>query len=101
MLILNSFTVAIKNIVGSALLTGTLGLFCQYSEAAIPIQQWTEPNGARVYLVESPAIAMLDVQVDFDAGSRREPADKAGLAGVTASLLEKRRRRQSRPNRAR
>ena len=70
-------------------MTGTLGLFCQYSEAAIPIQQWTEPNGARVYLVESPAIAMLDVQVDFDAGSRREPADKAGLAGVTASLLEK------------
>ncbi|MES2363827.1 MAG: pitrilysin family protein [Pseudomonadota bacterium] len=57
--------------------------------AAIPIQQWTQASGAKVYLVESPAIPMLDVQIDFDAGSRRDPADKAGLAGVTANLLEK------------
>ena len=42
-----------------------------------------------MYLVESPAIAMLDVQIDFDAGSRRDPVEKAGLASVTASLLEK------------
>ena len=42
-----------------------------------------------VYLVESPAIAMLDVQVDFDAGSRRDPPDKVGLASMMASLLEK------------
>ena len=55
--------------------------------AAIPIQQWTLANGAKVYLVESPAIAMLDVQIDFHAGSRRVSPDKAGLAGATASLL--------------
>ena len=57
--------------------------------AAIPVQHWTQPSGARVYLVESPAIAMLDVQIDFDAGSRRDPPDKAGLAGVTAGMLDK------------
>jgi len=39
--------------------------------------------------VQSPAIPMLDVQIDFDAGSRRDPADKAGLASVTASMLSK------------
>lgn len=60
-----------------------------YSWAAIPVQQWTQPGGARVYLVESPAIAMVDVQLDFDAGSRRVGADQAGLAGITASLLSK------------
>jgi len=57
--------------------------------AAIPVQQWTQASGARVYLVESPAIAMVDVQLDFDAGTRRVPAGQAGLAGATAALLSK------------
>lgn len=57
--------------------------------AAIPIQQWTQPGGAQVYLVESPAIAMLDVQIDFDAGTRRDPAAQAGLASMTSSMLDK------------
>ena len=66
------------------------GLFVHYfAVAAIPIETWTQPSGAKVYLVESPAIAMLDVQIDFDAGSRRDPAGKAGLAGMTAGMLDK------------
>jgi len=32
---------------------------------------------------------MVDVQIDFDAGSRRDPPAQAGLASLTASLLEK------------
>ncbi len=86
---LNVFHNATKTIATRALLAGAAGIFSSYSVAAIPVQQWTQANGAKVYLVESPAIAMLDVQIDFDAGSRRDPADKAGLAGVTASLLAK------------
>jgi zinc protease len=57
--------------------------------ATIPVQHWTQASGAQVYLVESPAIAMLDVEIDFDAGSRRDPPGQAGLAGVTAGMLEK------------
>lgn len=57
------------------------------AHAAIPIQHWTHASGARVYLVESPAIPMLDVQVNVDGGSRRDPASQAGLASVTAGLL--------------
>ncbi|MES2190346.1 MAG: pitrilysin family protein [Pseudomonadota bacterium] len=72
-----------------ALLAGVAGLLCSTAGAAIPIQQWTQASGARVYLVESPAIPMLDVQIDFDAGGRRDPLEKAGLASVTANLLEK------------
>lgn len=60
-----------------------------YAMAGIPIQKWTLPNGATVFLVESPAIAMLDVQIDFDAGSRRDSAEKAGLASVTAAQAGK------------
>ena len=47
--------------------------------------QWTQSSGARIFLVESPAIAMVDVKLDFDAGARRDPLGKIGLAGVTAS----------------
>ncbi len=65
-------------------------LFCLNSAfAALPIENWTQPSGAQVFLVQSPAIAMVDVQIDFDAGSRRDPADKAGLASVTAMMLSK------------
>jgi zinc protease len=65
-------------------------LFCLNSAfAALPIENWTQPSGAQVFLVQSPAIAMVDVQIDFDAGSRRDPADKAGLASVTAVMLSK------------
>jgi zinc protease len=32
---------------------------------------------------------MVDVQIDFDAGERRDPADKAGLASVTADMTGK------------
>ena len=52
--------------------------------AAIPIAHWTQASGAQVYLVESPSIAMVDVQLDFDAGARRDPQDKPGLANLMA-----------------
>ena len=68
---------------------GALGLVLSplLAQAAIPIQHWTHASGARVYLVQSPTIPMLDVQIDLDGGSRRDPADKAGLASATASML--------------
>jgi hypothetical protein len=75
---------AMRNTIATALL-----LCCAHAMAAIPIQHWTQPSGAKVYLVESPTIPMVDVQIDFDAGSRRDPADKAGLAGVTAGMTSK------------
>jgi zinc protease len=58
------------------------------AEAALPIQHWTTSSGTRVYFVASRDIPMLDVNVDFDAGGRRVPADKAGLGGLTHSLFK-------------
>jgi len=55
------------------------------SHAAIPIEHWTQASGARLYLVQSPANPMVDVQIDFDAGGRRDPTDKPGLANLMAS----------------
>lgn len=59
------------------------------ARAAIPIQHWQQPSGAQVYLVESRSIPMVDIQIDFDAGGRRDPPDQAGLASVTAAMTGK------------
>ncbi len=52
------------------------------------IQYWTLPNGARVYFVESRELPMLQVRVVFDAGSSRDPVEKAGVANLTAAMLD-------------
>ena len=80
----------LKNIALHTLRTGAVALCLVHGAwAGIPIEHWTQPSGAQVYLVQSPAIPMVDVQIDLDAGSRRDPADKAGLASVTASMVSK------------
>lgn len=61
-----------------------LALVSINSWAALPIEHWTQPSGVRVYLVQTPGIPMVDLQIDFDAGSRRDPADKTGLANIMA-----------------
>jgi zinc protease len=63
--------------------------YAQSAWALLPIQHWREPSGAQVWLVESPAIPMVDVEIDFDAGSRRDPAEQAGLASAVATMASK------------
>jgi zinc protease len=64
-------------------------LLVQNAWAGIPIQHWSQASGVQVYLVESHSIPMVDLQMDFDAGGRRDPGDKAGLASVTAGMTSK------------
>ena len=63
--------------------------FVAPASAALPIQKWQQANGAQVYFIQSPTLPMVDVEIDFDAGDRRDPADKAGLASVTAEMASK------------
>ena len=58
------------------------------AQAALAIQHWQTPQGARVIFVESHELPMLDISVDFPAGSARDPAGKAGLAHLTHGLLD-------------
>ena len=60
---------------------------CSVSHAALQIQSWTLANGARVLFVENHTIPILDVSIDFDAGSRRDPAGKSGTAALTNAML--------------
>ena len=58
------------------------------AQAAPEIQHWTAPTGARVHFVESRALPLVDIQIDFAAGTALDPADKAGLASMTQALLD-------------
>jgi zinc protease len=64
-----------------------LSTACAFSHAAVQIQSWTLSNGARVLFVENHSLPILDVSVDFDAGSRRDPAGKSGTAAMTNAML--------------
>ncbi|HEX6733440.1 MAG TPA: pitrilysin family protein [Azonexus sp.] len=71
------------------LLTAVFVLFAAQSAiAGVAIERWTTAGGTRVQFVASRGLPMLDVQVDFAAGSMFDPADKAGLAALTRALLD-------------
>lgn len=57
--------------------------------AANPLQheRQTLPNGAVLLVSEQRNVPMVVVQILLDAGARRDPAGKEGLANLTADLL--------------
>ena len=62
--------------------------FASASVHAMPkIQHWLTENGARVYFVPAPELAMVDVNVTFAAGSARN-GGHGGLAHLTSTLLD-------------
>lgn len=71
------------------LLTAAFALLTtQAALAGVKIEHWVSPAGARVYFVESRVLPILDVQVDFAAGSMFDPEGKSGLAALTRSALD-------------
>ena len=60
---------------------------CSIAQAGPRIEQWQTQNGARVYFVAAPQLPMVDVRVEFDAGSARD-GDNPGLAALTNGLLD-------------
>lgn len=58
------------------------------AQAALTIQNWQTPQGTRVVFVESHELPILDVAVNFQAGSARDPVAKPGLAQLTHVMLD-------------
>jgi len=79
--------ICIRQFARRSLLAGAALLIGAAAQAAIPIQHWTLANGAKVYLAATNALPIVDVQVDFDAGGRRDPTAQAGLATVSAEMV--------------
>jgi len=62
-------------------------LLAEPALAILPIQQWQATSGARVYFVENHDLPMLDVSVEFPAGSGYDQRAKSGVASMTQRLL--------------
>ncbi len=50
-------------------------------------ERWQLANGLRIVAVEQPILPQVALRLTLPAGSAAEPTDRAGLAGMTASLL--------------
>ena len=51
------------------------------------VQQFTLPNGVRVLFIEDHELPVVEMSAAFKVGTLEDPADKAGLASMTATLL--------------
>lgn len=57
------------------------------AQAAVKIQQWQTTTGAEVYFVENHDLPMVDLSVNFAAGSAHDVAEKSGVAGIARYLM--------------
>jgi zinc protease len=55
--------------------------------ASLSIQYWETSSGARVYFVENRDLPILDVSVEFAAGSSMDTPGKSGRANLVQHLL--------------
>jgi zinc protease len=65
-----------------------LSLVTPLTSAAPPIERWQTASGARVLFVENHALPIVDIQVDFAAGTAYENVAQAGIASLTRELVE-------------
>jgi len=64
----------------------TLGLI-QSAYAILPIEKLDSYKGAKVFLVQTKALPMVDIEISIDAGDRYDPNNKSGLADMAAGLM--------------
>ncbi len=59
----------------------------QWAWASLPIQFWQTSTGTRVYFVENHDLPILDISVEFAAGSGMDTPDKSGRANLVRHML--------------
>lgn len=63
-------------------------LAAQLAHAGPKIEHWQTTSGARVFFVENHTLPIVDIQVDFAAGTAYEGDGRAGVASLTRELVE-------------
>lgn len=71
-----------------SLISLLLVLAAQLAQAGPAIESWQTTSGARVLFVENHVLPIVDIQVDFAAGTAHEVEGRAGVAPLTRALLE-------------
>jgi zinc protease len=62
-------------------------LFVSTANAAVKIQHWQTSSGSDVYFVENHDLPIIDLAVNFPAGSARDSKATSGAAGVTRYIM--------------
>ncbi len=57
------------------------------ASAAVNIQHWQTSSGSEVYFVENHDLPIIDMAVNFPAGSARDTKQTSGIAGVTRYMM--------------
>lgn len=57
------------------------------ANAAVKISHWQTSTGAQVYFVENHDLPIIDMAVNFPAGSARDTKATSGVAGVTRYMM--------------
>lgn len=53
-----------------------------------PVQKFTLDNGLPIYVYEKKEVPIIQLNLVIQAGSVNEPADKLGMAGLTAAMMD-------------
>ena len=64
-----------------------LTLFVSTAQAAVKITNWQTSSGSEVYFVENHDLPIIDLAVNFPAGSARDTKQTSGVAGVTRYMM--------------
>ena len=62
-------------------------LLSSFASAALNIQHWESSNGAHIYFIENHDLPIVDINVDFRAGSVMDTKQKSGLASLTNHMI--------------
>src|SRR5258707_9739956 len=73
---------------GRALWISTILAVSAPAGAGVKIDQWIAQSGARVNFVESHALPIVDVAVEFAAGSAYDSREQAGAARLPLAPLQ-------------
>jgi len=70
------------------LIAVTVSLLAVSPAAATKVQRVVTPGGIEAWLVREPSVPLIAVDFAFRGGASQDPTDKAGLASLTAGLLD-------------
>ena len=69
------------------ILITVLIFFSKFSFATLNIQNWESNNGARIFFIENHDLPIVDINIDFRAGSVKDSKQKSGLASLTNHMM--------------
>jgi zinc protease len=82
------FTAFFRLRAAGALAAFILPLVLAWPAAATKIERVVSPSGIEAWLVREPSVPLIAMNFAFRGGAAQDPADKAGLANLTAGLLD-------------